>query len=78
MRDRAPPRSRTDRRPARPRAAGLGVADGNVGAAALYTRLGYADRGLRYRDRWSWVDHDGVVADESAWAAFLVKNLNPG
>jgi GNAT superfamily N-acetyltransferase len=57
---------------------GLGVTDDNVDAAALYARLGYADRGLRYQDRWSWVDQDGVVHDESAWATFLVKNLNRG
>ncbi|MFE7600121.1 GNAT family N-acetyltransferase [Streptomyces sp. NPDC057494] len=55
-------------------ALGLGVADDNPRAAALYARLGYA-RVLTYTDRWSWTDADGHRHDEADPCTFLVRDL---
>lgn len=57
------------------RVVGLGVADDNFRAGALYARLGYMTRGPRYRDDWSWTDDTGVEHRESVWATFLIKHL---
>ncbi|MFI9153180.1 GNAT family N-acetyltransferase [Streptomyces sp. NPDC053367] len=55
-------------------AVGLGVADDNPRAAALYTRLGYLPL-TTYLDRWSYEDHDGVVHECADPCTFLVKDL---
>lgn len=57
------------------RIVGLGVAEDNFRAGALYARLGYMTRGPRYHDNWSWTDEEGVVREESRWATFLIKHL---
>lgn len=54
---------------------GLGVDDvGNPRAARLYARLGYVPT-VRYLDRWSYVDGDGVEHQQADPAVFLVKRL---
>ena len=55
-------------------AAGLGVADDNPRAAALYTRLGYLPL-APYVGRWSYEDHDGVTHECVEELTFLVKEL---
>lgn len=57
---------------------GLGVADDNPRARALYTRLGYTDADCPYTDRYSWLDRDGVRHDVADPARFLVKPLAAG
>ncbi|WP_322768829.1 GNAT family N-acetyltransferase [Frankia sp. Cr1] len=57
---------------------GLGVADDNDRARALYLRLGYLDCGIHFRSEWSWVDTDGVSHHESEPATFLVKDFQAG
>jgi len=56
------------------RSLGLGVADGNP-AAALYLRLGFAETGVRYVDRYTWTDPDGVGHDEADPTRYLVRPL---
>ena len=52
-------------------ALGLGVADDNPDAARLYLQLGFAETGLRYVDRYTWTDAEGVAHD----AADAVRHL---
>ncbi|MGH3545561.1 MAG: GNAT family N-acetyltransferase [Mycobacteriales bacterium] len=54
---------------------GLGVDDTNERAAALYLRLGYAETGLQYLDRYHYITDDGVRHDVADPARFLVKRL---
>jgi RimJ/RimL family protein N-acetyltransferase len=54
---------------------GLGVADDNPRAAALYLRLGYAFTGCRYMDRWHYLDDAGIRHDEADPCMWLVKPL---
>lgn len=54
---------------------GLGVADDNRRAAALYARLGYRPA-MGYLDRWSYEDSSGTVHDEVDRCTFLVKRLS--
>jgi GNAT superfamily N-acetyltransferase len=56
------------------RTIGLGVDHDNPRAAALYARLGYRPM-VRYVDRWTYTDRDGVGHDEEAHCVFLVKDL---
>ena len=53
---------------------GLGVADDNPRAAALYARLGYRPV-VSYLDRWSYKDSNGAVHDVADRCMFLVKRL---
>jgi GNAT superfamily N-acetyltransferase len=55
-------------------AIGLGVADDNPRAAALYTRLGYLPL-APYLGRWSYEDHDGTTRACVEKLTFLVKEL---
>jgi GNAT superfamily N-acetyltransferase len=55
---------------------GLGVADDNPRAAALYGRLGYADGGCRTSDRYSWLDDGGGRHDVADPCRFLVKQVD--
>jgi GNAT superfamily N-acetyltransferase len=54
---------------------GMGVADGNDRAAALYLRLGYVDTGCVYLDRYRHVDEHGAPHDVADPCKFLVKPL---
>ncbi|WP_018506095.1 GNAT family N-acetyltransferase [Parafrankia discariae] len=54
---------------------GLGVADDNPRAAALYQRLGYQETGCRYLDRYHYLDDHGRRHDVADPARFLVKQL---
>ncbi|HEY8978341.1 MAG TPA: GNAT family N-acetyltransferase [Streptomyces sp.] len=54
---------------------GLGVDDDNPRAAALYARLGYRP-GVRYVDRWSHRDADGVRREHADPCLFLTKGLS--
>jgi len=54
---------------------GLGVADDNPRAAALYLRLGFGEIGCRYLDRWEIVTEAGERQAFSDPCRFLVKNL---
>ena len=54
---------------------GLGVGDENPAAARLYLRLGFAETGLRYVDRYTWTDADGVDHDEADPCRYLVRPL---
>ncbi|MEV6522374.1 GNAT family N-acetyltransferase [Longispora sp. NPDC051575] len=54
---------------------GLGVADDNPRAAALYLRLGYTVTDLRYVDHWHYLDDAGVRHDEADPCGWLVKRL---
>jgi GNAT superfamily N-acetyltransferase len=56
---------------------GLGVADDNPRAAALYLRLGYHETGCRYLDRYHYLDDRGRRHDVADPARFLVKQLQP-
>lgn len=59
------------------RTIGLGVDDhGNPRAAALYTRLGYRPT-VRYVDRRSYIDRDGIEHHVEDPCVFLVKELTP-
>lgn len=51
---------------------GLGVADDNPRAAALYARLGYRPV-VTYLDRWSYQDSSGTVHDVADRCTFLIK-----
>ncbi|MZF89494.1 GNAT family N-acetyltransferase [Streptomyces sp. SID5643] len=55
-------------------AVGLGVADDNPRAAALYARLGYRAV-ASYIGRWSFEDHEGVTHECVEKLTFLVKEL---
>ncbi|MGW0612343.1 GNAT family N-acetyltransferase [Streptomyces sp. NPDC002788] len=55
-------------------AIGLGVADDNPRAAALYARLGHLPL-APYLGRWSYEDHDGVTLECVEKLTFLVKEL---
>jgi ribosomal protein S18 acetylase RimI-like enzyme len=55
---------------------GLGVDDDNPRAAALYRRLGYQETGLRYLDRYYYLDDHGHRHDITDPARFLVKQLS--
>jgi GNAT superfamily N-acetyltransferase len=54
---------------------GLGVADDNPRAAALYLRLGFGETGCRYVDRYEIVTAAGERLAFSDPCRFLVKNL---
>jgi GNAT superfamily N-acetyltransferase len=54
---------------------GLGVADDNPRAAALYLRLGFGESGCRYVDRYEIVTDAGERLAFSDPCRFLVKNL---
>jgi ribosomal protein S18 acetylase RimI-like enzyme len=54
---------------------GLGVADDNPRAAALYLRLGYLETGCRYLDRYHYLDDRGRRHDVADPARFLVNQL---
>jgi GNAT superfamily N-acetyltransferase len=54
---------------------GLGVGDDNPRAAALYLRLGYAETGCHYLDRYGSVDTRGVRHEVADACRFLVKAL---
>jgi GNAT superfamily N-acetyltransferase len=54
---------------------GLGVADDNDRAARLYLRLGYAETGCRYLDRYHYVAEDGTRHEVAEPCRFLVKQL---
>ncbi|MFY9932568.1 MAG: GNAT family N-acetyltransferase [Streptosporangiaceae bacterium] len=55
---------------------GLGVADDNPRAAALYLRLGYGESGCRYPDRYEVVDDTGTCRIITEPCRFLVKELH--
>lgn len=54
---------------------GLGVDDENPRAAALYARLGYRG-GVRYVDRWTYLDADGTRREHADPCVFLTKGLS--
>jgi GNAT superfamily N-acetyltransferase len=54
---------------------GLGVADDNPRAAALYLRLGFGETGYRYVDRYEIVSEAGERLAFSDPCRFLVKDL---
>jgi GNAT superfamily N-acetyltransferase len=54
---------------------GLGVADDNPRAAALYLRLGFGETGCRYVDRYEIVTDAGERRAFSDPCRFLIKNL---
>ncbi|GAV40361.1 GNAT family N-acetyltransferase [Streptomyces acidiscabies] len=54
---------------------GLGVDDRNPRAAALYERLGYRP-GVRYIDRWSYRDVNGVLREHADPCRFLTRELS--
>jgi GNAT superfamily N-acetyltransferase len=54
---------------------GMGVDDQNARAAALYLRLGYAETGCRYLDRYHYLDDFGVRREAADPCRFLVKNI---
>ncbi len=56
---------------------GLGVADQNARAAALYLRLGYQETGCTYLDRYHPLDDDGTRHDVADPCRFLIKPLQP-
>ncbi|WP_239091100.1 GNAT family N-acetyltransferase [Asanoa iriomotensis] len=56
---------------------GMGVGGDNDRAEALYLRLGYADTGCRYLDRYQNVDAAGKRHDIADPCRFLVKPLTP-
>ncbi|MCW2543473.1 MAG: putative acetyltransferase [Frankiales bacterium] len=57
---------------------GLGVAMDNHQALDLYLRLGYADTGLRFTDRYTWTDADGVAHDAAEPGMYLVRERGAG
>ncbi|MBB4742969.1 GNAT superfamily N-acetyltransferase [Actinoplanes octamycinicus] len=57
---------------------GLGVADDNPRAAALYLRLGYTMTECRYVDHWHYLDDAGARHDEADPCIWLVKKLPAG
>jgi GNAT superfamily N-acetyltransferase len=54
---------------------GLGVGDDNPRAADLYLRLGYAETGCRYLDRYEITDGTGTRRAMADPCRFLVKDL---
>lgn len=54
---------------------GLGVGDDNERAAQLYLRLGYAETGCHYLDRYPYVTDDGTRHEAADPCRFLVKPL---
>ena len=54
---------------------GIGVGEDNRDAARLYLRLGFADTGLAYADRYTYVDHDGVPHEAQDAVRYLVRQL---
>ncbi|WP_063827492.1 GNAT family N-acetyltransferase [Streptomyces qaidamensis] len=56
-------------------AIGLGVAEDNPRAAALYARLGHQPP-VPYVGRWSYQDHAGVTRECAERLTFLVKALS--
>jgi GNAT superfamily N-acetyltransferase len=54
---------------------GIGVGDDNPDAARLYLRLGFAETGLAYADRYTWTDRDGVDHDAEDAVRYLVRDL---
>ncbi|MCY1141040.1 GNAT family N-acetyltransferase [Actinoplanes sp. Pm04-4] len=56
---------------------GMGVDDSNGRAAALYLRLGYAETGCHYLDRYHYVDDSGERHEVADPCRFLVKELRP-
>jgi GNAT superfamily N-acetyltransferase len=54
---------------------GLGVNDDNPGAEVLYLRLGYAETGCRYIDRYWYITPSGARHEVTDPARFLVKQL---
>lgn len=54
---------------------GLGVDDHNGRAAMLYLRMGFAETGVRYLDRYFYVADDGTRSDVADPCRFLVKTL---
>ena len=54
---------------------GLGVGDDNERAAQLYLRLGYAETGCRYLDRYPYTTDDGTQHEAADPCRFLVKTL---
>lgn len=57
---------------------GLGVADDNPRAVALYLRLGYQESGCRYLDRYEVVDDPDGRRVITELCRFLVKELHTG
>jgi ribosomal protein S18 acetylase RimI-like enzyme len=55
---------------------GLAVDEGNAAAARLYTRLGYADTGIRYESRYLWRDATGSEVEVVEHDVFLIKHLD--
>jgi RimJ/RimL family protein N-acetyltransferase len=55
---------------------GVGVADGNPRAAALFLRLGFTETGVKYLDHWTAVDLAGTPHDHADPSRFLVKDLS--
>jgi GNAT superfamily N-acetyltransferase len=55
---------------------GLGVADENPRAAALYLRLGFAETGCRYVNSYEIVKPTGMREIVNELCRFLVKNLD--
>ena len=56
---------------------GLGVGDDNPRAADLYLRLGYAETGCRYLDRYEITDGAGTRRLMADPCRFLIKDLHP-
>jgi ribosomal protein S18 acetylase RimI-like enzyme len=56
---------------------GLGVGDDNPRAAGLYLRLGYAETGCRYLDRYEITDGAGARRLMADPCRFLIKDLRP-
>jgi ribosomal protein S18 acetylase RimI-like enzyme len=54
---------------------GVGVADDNLRAAALYARLGYSDTGARYETTYSYRDEGGEIQPVTEHNVFLIKHL---
>lgn len=54
---------------------GLGVADENCRAAQLYLRIGFAETGCHYLDRYHYLDGNGARHDVADPARFLIKLL---
>jgi ribosomal protein S18 acetylase RimI-like enzyme len=54
---------------------GLGVADDNPRAAALYLRLGFEETGYHYLDQYEVIDADAVRHAITESCRFLVRHL---
>ena len=53
----------------------IGVDEGNVRAAALYERLGYADTGRRWTASYTWYDEAGAEHEETEHVRVLTLPL---